>query len=136
MSGLPSRIKSFRLHLNLTQTEMAEIMGSSSRQYRRYESGEIPIPSDKLLPLVEQYHLNLNWLFTGEGSHQRMIPSEPVKGQDRSDRYLLIHQLLLEYQAKASGREAVDMVREPAEEYHPDSQEILQALLTLIRALK
>ncbi len=115
---------------------MAEIMGTSLRQYRRYESGEIPIPSDKLRPLVKYYHLNLNWLFTGEENQKRADQSEEVKGRDRSDSYLLLQQLLREYQAKNSGREAFDTVRDSAEEYSPDSQEILQALLTLIRALK
>jgi len=136
MSGLASRLKSFRLYLNLTQSELAGIIKTSSRQYRRYESGEIPIPTDKLLPLVKQHHLNVNWLFTGEGRKQHTIQTGPAERRDRRDQYLLLHQLLQEYQARASGREAFDRVREPAEAYSPDAQEVLQALLTLIRALK
>lgn len=67
MSAINSNLRKFRKNLDLNQSDMADIIEVSVSNYRRYENGELSIPSDKLEILIEKYDLNLNWLFTGTG---------------------------------------------------------------------
>lgn len=133
MTAIYHQLKSFRHALGLTQARMAGVMDVSLRQYRRYEAGEISIPSEKLVPLAVSHHLDLNWLFTGEGSMQRSprpAPDEtPDSGLD------LLTALLEEYRRKLPDHRTPAAVRDIEGDYTPDEEEILQALLTLIHAL-
>jgi len=61
------RLKEIRIELNLTQKQIAKIMGVNERQYRDYEK-DVRYPlSNRLIPLAKIYNVNLNWLLTGEG---------------------------------------------------------------------
>ncbi len=61
------RLKEIRIELNLTQKQIAKTMGVDERIYRNYEK-DIRYPrSDYLIPLIEAYNININWLLTGKG---------------------------------------------------------------------
>lgn len=133
MTGIHHRLKAFRHALGLTQAQMAELMDSSLRQYRRYESGEFSIPSEHLVPLAVSHQLDLNWLFTGEGQMRRS-PESP-SGKPAGGGLELLASLLQEYRRKLPGQPSPAVVRDIESEYAPDEDTILQALITVIRAL-
>lgn len=61
------RIKKLRKELNLTQQEFSEALGVGRGVISMYESGNNK-PSEAVLNLIcRQYHVNKDWLRTGEG---------------------------------------------------------------------
>ena len=133
MSDIHTRLKSFRQTLELTQSQMADLVESSLRQYRRYESGEISIPSEKLVPLAVSHNLDLNWLFTGEGTMLRSRRADT--GEEARGGLEILESLLQEYRARIPDHQLPQTVRDIGRAYTPDEEEILQALITLICAL-
>jgi len=67
MKELNKRLKLIRKALGLTQKEMSNMMGVSLRVYQYYEKGEQKPTYEKLVPLVEKFNINGNWLLTGQG---------------------------------------------------------------------
>lgn len=57
-------LKKFRLSKDLSQVEMAAVMGVSRRSYIDYEHGEKPVPSVALARLLSKFDCDLNVLFT------------------------------------------------------------------------
>jgi len=112
---------------------MADLVESSLRQYRRYESGEISIPSEKLVPLAVSHNLDLNWLFTGEGTMLRSRRADT--GEEARGGLEILESLLQEYRARIPDHQLPQTVRDIGRAYTPDEEEILQALITLICAL-
>lgn len=58
----PERLKQLRLALNLTQKDMAERLGITTRGYRNYELGAREPELSTLIKLAEQFHVSLDWL--------------------------------------------------------------------------
>lgn len=56
------RIRELRENLSLTQTDMAEFLGTSQRSYSRYENGERGIPIDTLIQLANYHHTSVDYL--------------------------------------------------------------------------
>lgn len=54
------------IHLNKTQKEMAEKLNISRATYGRYETGEIKISDRVIIDICREFHINENWLRTGE----------------------------------------------------------------------
>ncbi len=63
---LGTRLKALREKLNLSQKEMAKIMGVSLRVYQYYEKDEQK-PSYEKLAKLSTLRVDMNWLLTGEG---------------------------------------------------------------------
>lgn len=61
------RLKIIRKHLGITQTKTAAETGISITTLRKYESGKSFPRSDFIETFIQRYHVEPNWLFTGEG---------------------------------------------------------------------
>lgn len=57
-----NRIKELREERHLTQKELAEILEMQLTQYRRYESGERPVPFDFVVKLADFYGVSLDYI--------------------------------------------------------------------------
>lgn len=70
-----NRLKELRTHLNLTQQEFADKLGTSRNNIAGYEIGRRS-PSDAVVSLIcREFNINEEWLRTGDG--------EMYKHQDR-----------------------------------------------------
>ena len=56
------RIRDLREDNDLTQKEIAEILGMSQTGYSKYETGENDIPTEVLIKLAEYYHTSIDYL--------------------------------------------------------------------------
>ena len=56
------RIRDLREDLDLTQTELAKMLGCSQLTYSRYESSEITIDIHSLIKLAKFYHTSIDYL--------------------------------------------------------------------------
>lgn len=56
------RIRDLREDNDLTQTQLAQILGCTQQTYSRYESGEITIDIHSLIKLAEFYKTSLDYL--------------------------------------------------------------------------
>jgi transcriptional regulator with XRE-family HTH domain len=62
---LRARLRVLRLHLGLTEREMAARLDISVRAYRRREQSARRIPLQFLIRLVEEFDVSAAWLLTG-----------------------------------------------------------------------
>ena len=56
------RIRDLREDHDLTQTQIAQILGMSQTGYSKYETGENDIPTAILLQLAEYYQTSVDYL--------------------------------------------------------------------------
>lgn len=56
------RIRDLREDHDLTQTQLAKLLGCSQQTYSRYETGEITIDIHSLIKLANFYHTSLDYL--------------------------------------------------------------------------
>jgi len=56
------RIKDLREDSDLTQTELAKILGMSQTGYSKYETGENDIPTAILIKLAEIYNTSVDYI--------------------------------------------------------------------------
>ncbi|NQV15906.1 helix-turn-helix transcriptional regulator [bacterium] len=68
MSSIAERLREFRAAVGLTQREVASMCGLGKRTIIYWEMGEREIKCSKLIPLVNEYDLDFNWLILGRGS--------------------------------------------------------------------
>ena len=61
-----ARLKTIRLNLNWSQSQMAEAFSINVRTYQRYETGEREIPATVFQTLSAMGY-NMEWLVSGEG---------------------------------------------------------------------
>lgn len=64
---MKNRFKQIRKALNLSQTEMGELLGKGLRAIQHYEKGERSIDNTVIILLEKAYNVNPIWLRTGEG---------------------------------------------------------------------
>ena len=57
-----TRLKDLREDHDLTQAQVAEIIGTSQQHYGKYENGRIMIPFDRMLILAEYYNVSLDYI--------------------------------------------------------------------------
>ncbi len=74
------RLEELRKVLKLSQKEIAEKIKIPQRTYSNYENESNKIPQDILQSIATIFHVNLNWLLTGEGE---MFLKPWVLGQTR-----------------------------------------------------
>ena len=57
-----SNLKKLRVSKNLTQKQMAEILGIVDRQYQRYEAGQVDPPLSNVIKLADLFNVSLDYL--------------------------------------------------------------------------
>lgn len=62
-----NRIKEIRKELGLSQPEFGELIGIKAPQVSLIESGKHDLSEKTKLRIIEKYHVNPEWLDTGEG---------------------------------------------------------------------
>ena len=67
MDRIGDRIKDIRVNLSISQSDMANILGTNQKTLSRYENNLTFPPVDILEKLAEKYNFNLHWLITGKG---------------------------------------------------------------------
>lgn len=73
------RIRDFREDNDLTQTQVAKMLGMSQTAYSKYETGENDIPTYVLIKLSDFYNTSVDYLL---GLTDEMRPY--VRREDRS----------------------------------------------------
>ena len=83
MSTIAERLREFRAAVGLTQREVASMCGLGKRTIIYWEMGDREIKCSKLVPLVNEYDLDFNWLIMGSGSMfieaatiEKIVPDE------------------------------------------------------------
>ena len=56
------RFRDLRHDHDLTQTQLAKILGMSQTGYSKYETGENDIPTEILIRLSQLYNVNIDYL--------------------------------------------------------------------------
>lgn len=62
MINLYERIRNFREDRDLTQKQVAEMLGMSQTGYSKYETGENDIPTQILIKLADYYNTTTDYL--------------------------------------------------------------------------
>lgn len=62
MEKYNTRLKDLREDHDLTQAQVAEIIGTSQQHYGKYENGKIIIPFDRVVTLAEYYNVSLDYI--------------------------------------------------------------------------
>lgn len=57
-----TRIKNLRVDSDISQKELAEVLGISQRAYSHYENGTRKIPLDILISLADYYNCSTDYL--------------------------------------------------------------------------
>lgn len=78
---LAGRFKLFRNLKNVSQRDMAELLGISQSGIAEYEAAKRSIPVETLQALHNAYGLNYQWFFTGTGKPDDM-PEEKTMMTD------------------------------------------------------
>ena len=82
---MKDRFKQIRKALNLSQTEMGELLGKGLRAIQHYEKGERSIDKTVIILLEKVYNINSDWLINGTGSmfleEKSNVKIEPVSNQ-------------------------------------------------------
>ncbi|MCI7692670.1 MAG: helix-turn-helix transcriptional regulator, partial [Oscillospiraceae bacterium] len=47
---------------DLTQAQVAEVIGTSQQHYGKYETGKIVIPFDRVVALAKYYNVSLDYI--------------------------------------------------------------------------
>lgn len=56
------RIRGLREDKDMTQGELAEIIGTSQSYYSQYEKGKREIPFDRIILLAEYYNVTIDYI--------------------------------------------------------------------------
>ena len=72
------RIRDIREDNDLTQQQIAEILGTSQTMYARYERGANELPIRHLIRLAEYYRLSIDYLL-GLTNEKKPYPSKKIK---------------------------------------------------------
>lgn len=71
------RLRDLKEDNDLTQKQVAELIGVSMNHYGKYERGEIDIPLEKAIILADHYHVTLDYL-AGRTLHPRNDDSTEI----------------------------------------------------------
>ena len=70
------RLRELRDEKDLTQTEIAKMLGMSQTGYSKYETGENDIPTDVLIKLAKFYNTSIDYLL-GQTDNKRRPKWKP-----------------------------------------------------------
>ena len=68
------RIRDLRQDHDLTQAQVAQMLGMSQTGYSKYETGENDIPTAVLIRLAEYYHTSIDYLLGRKKQRQPYPP--------------------------------------------------------------
>lgn len=57
------KVQARRLELNLTQEELARIIGTDRPRISQIEAGRLPRDEDRIIALAKALKVDINWLF-------------------------------------------------------------------------
>lgn len=83
LKELGKRIKTVREELHMIQKEFAAKLGISGSLLSQVESGRKNPVYEFLHKLMKDYHVSLDWLFTGKGEMFLKMKSEKEPGEDK-----------------------------------------------------
>lgn len=63
-------LEDLRIDHDLTQQDVADILGCKREVYRRYEKGTRTIPIDFLIKLADYYHVSIDYIVGQDKNHQ------------------------------------------------------------------
>ena len=66
------RIREVRQKAGLTQTEFAQVIGTTKNQLSKYELGTQDTPTKIIIAVCEQFSVDANWLLGLNGNIQEM----------------------------------------------------------------
>lgn len=72
------RIRDLRTDRDLTQTQVAKMLGMSQTGYSKYETGENDVPTQILIRLARYYDTSIDYLL-GETDERRRYPRSKTK---------------------------------------------------------
>lgn len=64
------RLRDLREDADLTQTQVAQLLGMRQQQYSNYEHGKREIPTHHLITLADFYHTTTDYIL-GRTNHRR-----------------------------------------------------------------
>jgi transcriptional regulator with XRE-family HTH domain len=67
MTTQGKRLKQIRQKLNLSQEEMGKVLGVSKQFLSNIENDRNILNNEKLVKLLQNYNVSINWLLSGEG---------------------------------------------------------------------
>lgn len=70
------RIRDLREDADLTQTQVAKMLGMSQTGYSKYETGENDIPTSILITLAHYYHTSVDYLLEETDEKRPYPPSK------------------------------------------------------------
>ena len=92
VKSLCERIKELREDHDLTQFQVAEILGCAKYTYQRYEYGELLLPTDKLEILADYYQTSTDYIL---GRTNVAHPYPPARSTSRFHRVSPIHSSII-----------------------------------------
>ncbi len=69
------RVRDLREDRELTQTEVAQLLGTTQKQYSRWETGESEFPFHHLITLAKFYNVTLDYI-AGITNVPRKLPKD------------------------------------------------------------
>ena len=66
-----ARLRDLRLDSELSQTQVAEMLGMSQTGYSKYETGENDIPTKVLIKLARYYNTSIDYILGETKSKER-----------------------------------------------------------------
>ena len=77
MSNFLARLRGIREDHDLTQAQVAEILGTSQTMYARYERGANEMPIRHLIALCQYYHVSADYIL-GFTNLKKPLPNEKL----------------------------------------------------------
>ncbi len=74
------RVRERRIQIGLSLAQLADGLGVTAQQARKYESGRNGVPADRLAPLAHALGVPISWFFDGlpqDGSYAPELPTRP-----------------------------------------------------------
>lgn len=79
--GFYQRMKDLKEDADLTQKQVAEVIGVSVNHYGKYERGETDIPFEKAIALAEFYQVSLDYL-AGRTNFKQGLQSPELSAEE------------------------------------------------------
>ena len=77
MAGYLNRMRALREDNDLTQVQVAQILGTSQTMYARYERGANELPIRHLITLCQFYNVSADYFLGIEPNHRRKFGQSP-----------------------------------------------------------
>ena len=78
------KLKELRKDRNLSQIEIAEILGTTQRQYSRWETGSFQIPFNIIIELAKFYNVSIDYI-AGLTNDKRKKMVKTIKRQKKKN---------------------------------------------------